>query len=485
MAEALSGGPGGGAAPAASPSQAGAAPPGQEQVQKGKPQGKGQPQGQQAKAGASAAKPIPQGAAPGKQGKGQGSDQGSEPRPSRPRLPGVLSRDDVPFLDRLTQEKAIGEEDEGSDEGGEGTEGDRGDGRDASGRFVAQKAGTDGEGADDSGEEAESGKKPDLPASQAQPAAPVKFLGKQYKSLADVEQLHRTLQGVHRSQQDSIRNLTGERDYGYKAAHAWIKEVEQRDAKIAELEARLGGSAQAGAAGAGAASAPGAATADFKIEDVLESIDGDAFEQAATQFGLPSAAKLLAADILKVVTEKLVPSIRSGYEQALAPLQGEAQQRQMEAQQQQLIDSVASLKLPDGNPAFPEVSDGKALREIGALWAQSGLPPEVALTPQGFMLAISNYRMLKQMTGFGGEAAPELTPESINAAAGLTAEGGAPPTAAGAAALVEADAGRETPLAGGDARLPADTRRFLRSLTDTNLVDKKLGFSRNRKEAFV
>jgi hypothetical protein len=132
---------------------------------------------------------------------------------------------------------------------------------------------------------------------------------------------------------------------------------------------------------------------------------------------------------------------------------------------------VGSFQTADGRQAFPETSDPQALHEIGQVWHDANLPPDYALTPQGFMAAVGLWRMAK---GFAGGPAPVLPP---------TAQ---PPAqlGAGAAALAEGGTGPHTGLGGSstaDAHLSPEARSLRRALDQVETYDRTLGFRKNRR----
>lgn len=411
-----------------------------------------------------------------------------EPKPKEPkqikpitRLPGVITRggDDLPELTKN---------------------------RDASGRFLPKDGAKEAEGdeelspieremreerAREKGEApAKPGAdgKPPLPAG-AKPAAdgaekPIEFGGRRYKTHDEALQAARSLHGMFKPMQTELTRTKEEKEYGYKAANAWM---EKAQALEAELNAVRGGkpAPQAGRAGAGAsaAAATGAGEGDElpSLETLINGIDTDAFEAIATHKdgGLPQAAKYLVGEILRVVNEQVLPARDKRWEKALTPFQ-EAQitaQRGKEADQ--LVEQVASLKLGNGQDAFPELKDTGKLVEIGDAWARSGLPPEAILTPQGLISAVGLYRTLQ--TFHPTEAAPNGNPAPSG-----DAEEEAQilnPPASGAAASVGAEPSGVMPPNAGRSNLSPASQRLLNALDKTNLVDRSLGFAVRRREA--
>lgn len=346
------------------------------------------------------------------------------------------------------------------------------------GRFAAGDKPAAPEGANPADKPAD---KPTLPGEEQPDAAPkaaVKFLGKEYKDIAEVEQLHRTLQGQHRAQLDSLRRITDERDYGYRAANAWIEVANQLKAELEQLKG--GKSAPTGQATSpsptsGASAQP--QSGDFNLDEALKSIDTDAFEMIAVnpQGGLPAAARYLIGEVLRVVNEGMLPRIMSQVNQRFQPIEAGAENQAIAVQQQQVFDMVASLKDYDGNVAFPELADEKAVEQIGKLWGKAqkrlGFSDQAIVeqltTPEGLIQALSLYRT---MNGFIKQPAATV-PSAAPAHA-------AP--APGAAASVSADPAGTVPRNGGRLEGSPETARLLRALDQTELRDPVLGFARNK-----
>lgn len=296
------------------------------------------------------------------------------------------------------------------------------------------------------------------------------FAGQKFKDQAAAEQTYRSLQGM-------FRPLTEERDYGYRAANGWKEAHDRQAARVQELEKQLGvAPSAAGSQNSGAVAAAGQQPSTITVDDVLAGIDTDAFEAVARTGGLPHAGKYLAGEILKAVAEKMLPQYEQRFQAAIAPFQSQHEQVAAAQAAEQVITQVASLKSFDGSrEMFPELKDPAALHEIGSTWRSMGLDPEKGMTVQGLMAAVALYRTLR---GF-------VQPET---AASLTtpAPVGAPPArqpAAGPAAFVEGEPSSLNPPNRGRSNLSPEAQRFRDALNKTELVDKKLGFARNRATA--
>jgi hypothetical protein len=393
-----------------------------------------------------------------------GGDEASKPRRIKPipphkgsgELPGVHPRGAEDFVDML--------------------------GRDERGRFTKKAESTpfEGEGGDrpadgpdDKGDVA--AKKPEAaPAdpSVKPPAAPsgeITFLGKK-TTVAAVEQTHKSLQG-------QFRSLTDERNYGYQQANGWKDAHDRVKAELDAIKAsQPGGGAVQGKAGAvpqGSNAQP--AASGLNVDGILEDIDTDAFETVVAEGGLPAAAKFIAGETLKAVLEKVVPQIRSElqgeFNNRLQPFESREQESQQESSASQLIKSVGSLVTHSGEPAFPELSDPEAVPEIGRIWREAGLPPDMVLSPQGLIMAVSLYRTYKGLPEPGAQPA-STTPSTPKA---RTA-----PAPGSAASLP--DTGASRPPSSGRANLDPKMAELLSGFnTEDLLVESQLGFRRNRR----
>lgn len=412
------------------------------------------------------APPAPSASQPGEVERPAGEQGGEEKREEKrrarehKRLPGVLLRGDedgLPlrgpdgkFVSRERQEAAFDREFAGEDRSMPGEASN-----------APEKA------APELPEGVEPEKKPEA-------AAKFKFAGLDFKDQATAEQQFRTMRGQHKSLEERARKA-GEEKEGYARAYqAWKSDAEEKSARIAALEQELGtlrgGSGVAKAAPA-AAGTPAAGSGELSVEAILSEIDGDAFEATAVQHGLPQAAKLLAGQILRTVTGKLLPALQAEQQKVLEPFERQQAVRQVTAQTDALFAQVQALRGPDGKQAFPELNNPETCREIGQIWAESGLPPEHALTPSGLMQAVGMYRLVKSYES--APAAPDAAPSTV-----VPAQRPAP----AAAASVADDRGAHQPPNRGRSNLPPAVAGLLRSLKQAPIGDAILGFSRNVPE---
>lgn len=392
-------------------------------------------------------------ATPGGEGDGGGIDGRTEAPASREVLPGVVVGGDIELPTR------------GPD-----------------GKFQSRKAAVDAFERELAGEDEPAPTSPDKPAAEpTKPPLPgqtgkVSFLGKEYNSIAEVEQLHRTLQGMHGPIAQKAAALEKERDYGYQAANAWQQEAEKARAELEQYRASVEGRRPAGQP-AVQEGAPDAG--DLDLNGLIDGIDYNAFEMIAHDpaGGTRVAGKFLASQILNTVIGQLMPAIKADIMKQVGPILEPVKRDQASQATANaigtVIDGVSQLRTHTGALAFPELGDEAELAEIGRTWAESGLPPQAALTQSGLITAIGLYRLMKSL--------PDGTP--VPAAAVAAAEAAISPAAA---ALADGGGGADTGLGRSsrdDAHLSPDARRIRDAFDSGPLFEKNLGFAKNRRTA--
>lgn len=326
----------------------------------------------------------------------------------------------------------------------------------------------------------------------AAPAPKYKFGGKDWDSQAQAEQSFSTLQGLHRSLNQRLADVTQKNQANQYSASEWKRVA---DDYKAQLDALQGGKPPA--QGKPPAAAPGAVAGKpldripESADDILADVDLGLVAEIAEERGPLAATHLLMTEALN----RLLPAFRAEIERAQAPFAQFAEQSQVVSQAQALIEDVGSWQktLPDGTATgehlYPELSDPVALHKIAALWERLGMSPEVMLSPQGLMTAILHYRNMRSL--YGGDVAtgaPAAAP-------------GTPPTmpqSSGAAAAAAAVTARLTGSTGGDtlsgpngvAVRPAggvesDADRIRREVREAPGIDRSLGFVPKRGARFV
>lgn len=384
--------------------------------------------------------------------------------PKRSRLPGVMVDDDFPEVDafvkaplKVAHAEAIGER-----------------ARDEAGRFVK---------APESGTGEAPATKPVLPGQPATPeaaapVAPFKFAGRDYKTQAEAEQSHRSLQGMFKPMQEELRKTAEDRDYGNRAANAWMAEAQRFQARVAELEKQYGLAPSVGnGTSQPAQAAPGESDA-LSVEKLLEGIDVDAYEAVARAGGLKHSAKYLTGEILKVVAEKVLPSMEQRIQAKFAPLMSSHEQAARVQQADQVIARMAALRTPDNSRAlFPEMVDSRALGEIGAIWRQAGGSDEELTTERGLMSAIGLYRSTRDWLSTPESIAPNQ-PQAPAAAAAA-----APQPAPGPAAMPSSETSGNLPPNRGRHGMSPEAARLAQAMENVQLLDPKLGFAKNRPSA--
>ncbi len=386
------------------------------------------------------------------QASGSGDAPGARPGEAadgggRSRLPGVLSHNDgEPWIERKPQA------------------GDRA--RDEGGRYARPEEVEGAEGAEAT--------KPELPENVEPPKQKFKFGGQEFESQEKAEQNFKSLQGMFRHKDTEIKTRTEERDYGYRAANAWEAKARQLEAQLQQMQGGPGagtGQRSDGAQGHQAGSAPAGGLPE--LDTILNDIDTDAFEVLASQAGLPQAGKYLVSKTLEAVMQKVVPALRAEYDQKLEPFTSERAEQRQVAQADGVVRSLVEYRTPSGEQAFPELTDPVKVRQIGAMWAESGLPVEHAMTPAGLMQAVAMYRLVQSQSAPSVSVAPPPRPQRE-----VVPNGGA-----AAAASVSGDMRVGVP--GGNAapsNMSPEHRRLIESLNSPHFVDRDLGFAKNARE---
>jgi len=399
-------------------------------------------------------KPIPPKAAPAEAAKPQAEakPEGAEPVAKPPKtgrqvLPGVVvAGDDVPelpvrgpdgkFISHAEAEKLYAAELAGEDEG-----------------FIEEPAAKP------------EPKKPELPSTP--PSGKVTFLGKEYDGIAAVEQMYRSLQGMHDPIAKKLATTEKERNFGYEAANAWEQEARKARAELEQLQAQIGGKGPAVAPSTG----PATAQDELSLDTLVDGIDYDAFEMIAhdPQGGTRVAGKYLANQIFSTMLNQVIPALRAEIQKTMQPVNRFTADQQTANTVQGVINSVAQYQSLDGKPAFPELLDTETLVEIANVWRESGLPVEHAMTAQGLISAIGLYRLMKALPSGLPEPAPSPAPVE---------------QAPGASALAEGGEGEHTGMgrmSREDAHLSPEARNIRKAFDETPLFDKTLGFAVNRR----
>jgi hypothetical protein len=78
--------------------------------------------------------------------------------------------------------------------------------------------------------------------------------------------------------------------------------------------------------------------------------------------------------------------------ESLAPLQENHAQLQERSEMAGIFQEMASYTLPDNSPAYPELGDERAMRDVGVLWKNLGFDASSLKTKKGVHLAIVAYR---------------------------------------------------------------------------------------------
>lgn len=311
------------------------------------------------------------------------------------------------------------------------------------GRFVAASATSPVEG--------------EHPRPQSETPQPERFriAGEEYESQAAFEQQFKSLRGQFKSVQALARSLGGMEQVvphfqrAAESARGWKAEAERLKA---ELESRTSMPAQ-----------PQSPTPDEPAAEA--DIDWELYAEVkklATEAGEPwKADQWLIAQVREAERNRLDGLLN----EKLAPLTQAQQQAGVIAQAAELFGNLKDYEMPDGSPAFPELSDADAAENIGRYWASLGLPMEHMLTPQAASAAIALYRMAQSFGSQAGSAAqPPPTPPPVTAA---------PTDAQSAAGLTE---GRPSvaSIPGNGATLSPEAARIIAGLRKVNQGNRAL-----------
>lgn len=424
-----------------------------------------------AEAGAPSPAPAGQGAAtaaPVVAPPSEGRQEGQQPKKTpveRPSLPGVVTntpgeREDFGF-------------DRKRDSRGRFAPGDGG----AEDAIERELFGADGDGGSDQPGETRPGEvapeRPTPPEGLEPPKEKFKFAGEEFDSREAAEQNIRSLRGMFKPLQEKLAKTEQDREYGYEGMRRYEQIVSSKDARIAELENQLrsGGATGTQQLPSGQDGQP---AAGGEMDDVLSGIDGQAFEQVAVQYGLPTAVKLLAKQIMQAnekIVQARVEATRQELMAQVEPFAQSEQQRQVLAGLQQTHSEITSLKLTNGQPAFPELSDPSTARAVGKVWKDFGNNPADALTPRGMVMAVALYR---QVTGWQPQPTP-VVPTAQPAAIPAVRSAPAP------SASLDADPRGGTPSTLGSQRgARGEAARILSDLDKAATPDPVLGFPRRR-----
>jgi hypothetical protein len=249
--------------------------------------------------------------------------------------------------------------------------------RDEKGRFVA----ADTDKATPAPKESAQAEKPATPAA----ASPkVKFAGQEWDDLSAAEKAY------------------AERDWhlarAIESANAWKAEAERR------VQAQ-----------ASPAAAPEPSKSETPAQADATGLDPEMVQEvyaAAQEAGKPWL-------FTQWVAEENAKQVQALIDRRL----GEITKPQQEAQarehlQREILDGWTSLKQytrADGSPAFPEVGNYEAEKQIGEFWVALGLPVEAMRNPASLMAAIGLYRLMTEGATPTAAAVPAPPPPAPNA----------------------------------------------------------------------
>ncbi len=314
---------------------------------------------------------------------------GSKKAPNINPLPGVI--------DKVERGAAEPERDIGDDfvergiKEAAGQKPEAGPARGPDGKFLSTKPATDADTDPDAPTQ--------TPAPEPAPTTgPVTFLGKQYKTLAEAEHTHKTLQGMYSSEKKAASE-------NYSAALAWKQRADELDRELQALRQTPNQTVAAGQPSKPGETAPSSAAEPSSFTDAF---DWDTYN-TLVQMGRQDAADIFRQEALVEFVEK---KVAAKYEKQIAELQAPIQQSQkVEAYTVEVAKTVANL----ADNGYPEFRDPAARKAIMDIWQHCGLPEEQAKHPFVLASAVAHYRLLRASSPQSSTSAP---PSAEAAAAG-------------------------------------------------------------------
>jgi hypothetical protein len=227
---------------------------------------------------------------------------------------------------------------------------------------------------------------PPAPDPQTPPPAQsrLKFDGREYNSLSDVEQEYKTTKGRLESNTQAARQWRQEAAFWQDVADG-----KRPHPNAAQSPAPPTAAARPAPQAAGA-------PAPAPAQDTSEDLPVEPYDEETYNYLLKidkNAAKIYKDTETKAYAAKVRSFIQSQISTALAPV---TQQQEVEAFKTQVAQAVwqlAEQKDGAGNLAYPELYDESARTEIMAIWSNCGLPPDQAKHPIVLDWAVQRYRV--------------------------------------------------------------------------------------------
>lgn len=207
-------------------------------------------------------------------------------------------------------------------------------------------------------------------------AAPAKFTfaGVDFEDQAKAEHSFKTLRGMHAAKDKTIATVQSELLEARKELLRLQKSQGRED------QPTVTPNGQAAAAPTKEVSAEDT----YAVFEVLKEKFGPKFAQGwldeQNEARVQSRVEKLIEERFAKLQERIKP-----YEESSAQI---AEQRQLSA----VFTQLASYKLPDGSPAYPEFEDASVMRDVGVLWKNLGFDLDSMKSPRGVHLAIVAYR---------------------------------------------------------------------------------------------
>lgn len=261
------------------------------------------------------------------------------------------------------------------------------------------------------------------------PPSKFKFAGEEFDSQEVAEQNFKSLRGQFKPIQQLAREVGGLDkiapmfNRAAESARGWKAEHDRISAELAQYRS---------------GQAP-AATDPAEPQEAQPDVDWELYaeiKKVATEAGEPwKAEKWLQSEVQRVQNAR----IEALLDERLAPVREAEARAAVTSQTEAIFGSLAEYVNSDGTPGFPELRDEASAFEVGRTWAGMGLPSEVALTPQGAVLAVALYRMMNgsqvKPVAVSPGAAPSAPPPPQTAAAASLSDGRTPVIAPGSPSM--------------------------------------------------
>ncbi len=215
--------------------------------------------------------------------------------------------------------------------------------------------------------------------------ATFKFGGQEWESQEKAEQNFKTLRGQFRAKEAARQEAAASAHEATTAAFAWKAEADRLQQELNQYQSG-NTSGQSPVQGDGTPKDPQAAA------NPLQAIDWSLYQTLHDDHGPKVAAAWLYEQTLNALSGQLDKRVNDKVDPVLDPIKSREQQLQEGNQLIAAFQESAALKFDDGSPVYPELTDGRATRDIGTILMQLELPTDVSHSHRGIHLAVVTYR---------------------------------------------------------------------------------------------